>query len=59
MGCKMNLKIEELGKNYMLSIGGVAVEIDLVDLENLITHLEYFKNNDSIEEMEIKLGGIE
>lgn len=55
----MNLKIEELGKNYMLSIGGVAVEIDLADLENLITHLEYFKNNDSIEEMEIKLGGIE
>lgn len=55
----MNLKIEELGKNYMLNIGGVAVEIDLADLENLITHLEYFKNNDSIEEMEIKLGGIE
>jgi hypothetical protein len=59
MGCKMNLKIEELGKNYMLNIGGVAVEIDLADIENLITHLEYFKNNDSIEEMEIKIGGIE
>ena len=53
----MEIKIEEFNKKYMLSFSETTCEIDLKDIENLITHLEYFKNNDSLQSLEIKVGG--
>ena len=71
----MILSVEEFGKEYMIVLGKdekeisendckcmpniVSGVIDLKDIENLITHLEYFKNNDSLDRIDIKIGGKE
>lgn len=71
----MILSVEEFGKEYMIVLEKeekdisendhecmpniVSGVIDLKDIENLITHLEYFKNNDSLDRMDIKIGGEE
>lgn len=55
----MQIKIEEMNDSYLLTLADVSVLMDLKDIENLITHLEYFKNNDSIKSLEIKIGGEE
>lgn len=71
----MILSVEEFGKKYMIVLEKEEKEIsendhecmpnivsgviDLKDIENLITHLEYFKNNDSLDRIDIKIGGEE
>lgn len=71
----MILSVEEFGKEYMIVLEKEEKEIsendcermpnivsgviDLKDIENLITHLEYFKNNDSLDRIDIKIGGEE
>lgn len=71
----MILSVEEFGKEYMIVLEKdekeisendcecmpniVSGVIDLKDIENLITHLEYFKNNDSLDRIDIKIGGKE
>ena len=71
----MILSVEEFGKEYMIVLEKEKKEIsendcermqnivsgviDLKDIENLITHLEYFKNNDSLDRIDIKIGGEE
>ena len=71
----MILSVEEYGKKYMIVLEKEEKEIsendheympnivsgviDLKDIENLITHLEYFKNNDSLDRIDIKIGGEE
>ena len=71
----MILSVEEFGKEYMIVLEKEKKEIsendcermqnivsgviDLKDIENLITHLEYFKNNDSLDRIAIKIGGEE
>ena len=71
----MILSVEEFGKEYMIVLEKEEKEIsendcermtnivsgviDLKDIENLITHLEYFKNNDSLDRIDIKIGGKE
>jgi hypothetical protein len=71
----MILSVEEFGKEYMIVLEKEEKEISendcermpnivsgiihLKDIENLITHLEYFKNNDSLDRMDIKIGGEE
>lgn len=71
----MILSVEEFGKEYMIVLEKeekdisendcecmpniVSGVIDLKDIENLITHLEYFKNNDSLDRIDIKIGGEE
>ena len=71
----MILSVEEFGKEYMIVLEKdekeisendcecmpniVSGVIDLKDIENLITHLEYFKNNDILDRIDIKIGGEE
>ena len=71
----MILSVEAFGKEYMIVLEKdekeisendcecmpniVSGVIDLKDIENLITHLEYFKNNDSLDRIDIKIGGEE
>ena len=71
----MILSVEEFGKEYMIILEKEEKEISendcermpnivsgiihLKDIENLITHLEYFKNNDSLDRIDIKIGGEE
>ena len=71
----MILSVEEFGKKDMIVLEKEEKEIsendhecmpnivsgviDLKDIENLITHLEYFKNNDSLDRIDIKIGGEE
>lgn len=71
----MILSVEEFGKEYMIVLEKEEKEISendcermpnivsgiihLKDIENLITHLEYFKNNDSLDRIDIKIGGEE
>lgn len=53
----MQIKIKEIDNRYLLSSADVSLFLDLKDIENLISHLEYFKNNDSIKSLEIEIGG--
>lgn len=71
----MILSVEKFGKEYMIVLEKEEKElsqndcermpnivsgiIHLKDIENLLTHLEYFKNNDSLDRIDIKIGGEE
>lgn len=52
----MSMKIEKIGKKHYISLGGIMTECSLAELENIKNHLEYYINNDSIDEISIKLG---
>ena len=53
----MELTIEEKDNKNIISVAGISIELSLVDIENILTHLEYYKNNDSIQKISIKIGG--
>lgn len=71
----MILSVEKFKEEYMIVLEKEEKEISendcermpnivsgiihLKDIENLITHLEYFKNNDSLDRIDIKIGGEE
>ena len=52
----MNIKIEKMENSFLIGVPGSMVQCTLSDLENLKTHLEYFINNESVEEISVKVG---
>lgn len=52
----MKIKFEKINKNYTVYVDSKIDDCSLEDLENLKTHLEYFINNESVKEIEIKIG---
>lgn len=53
----MKIKIEEIESGYLFYVGKECAIVQLADLENLGTHLEYYLNNDNVKELEIEIGG--
>ncbi len=52
----MKIKFEKINENYMVYVDSQIDDCTLEDLENLKTHLEYFINNESVKEINIKIG---